>query len=253
MPFKVFITYSHKDRGAKDKLIECLNVMVQDNLIEIWHDNEILPGDRWRDTISKNLRSSDILLYLVSTASLASKNCNKELAEALEETSLRIVPIILEACDWQEHRISDFQALPNFGKPITAWEPESDGWQNVVGGIRRVVKDMPTSAQSSPGTKPEESDSAHTAEQFQFANVLLMLGQFSKASDAYSNIIQLDQQNAGAYHNRGLAKDRLGQHEEAITDFNTALNLNPQDSHAYSNRGVAKGRARAIRGSHRGL
>ena len=239
-PLKVFITYSHKDRGAKEKLRECLNVMVQDNLIEIWHDNEILPGDRWRDTISKNLRSSDILLYLVSAASLASKNCNKELAEALEEISPRIIPIIQEACDWLEHQISDFQALPDFGKPVTAWEPESDGWQNVVQGIRKVVKDMLTSAQSPLGTKSKKPNSRNTAEQIQFASVLLMLGQFDKAIDVYSNIIQLDSQNAAAYTGRGVAKGSLERHEEALADFDAALRLNPQHAAAYAGRGIAK-------------
>ena len=44
-PLKVFITYSHKNKAEKDKLIECLAVMIQQDMITIWHDNEILPGD----------------------------------------------------------------------------------------------------------------------------------------------------------------------------------------------------------------
>ena len=240
-PFKVFITYAHKDREAKDKLIECLDVMAQEELIEIWHDNEILPGDRWRDAISNNLQSSDILLYLVSAASLASKNCNKELTDALEKTGLRIVPLILEACDWLGHQISNFQALPDFGKPITAWKPESDGWQNVVQGIRKMIEDMLAPAQSSSGTKPDKPDGEDTAEQFQLANVLFMLDQLDRAVDIYSNIIQLDLQNASAYTNRGIVKIHLRRYEAAIADLDQALTLNPQDTRAYTNRGVAKG------------
>ena len=48
-PLKVFITYAHKNREAKDKLIECLAVIKNEGLISIWHDNEILPGDKWRE------------------------------------------------------------------------------------------------------------------------------------------------------------------------------------------------------------
>ena len=84
-PLKIFITYSHKDKAKKDKLIECLVVMKKQDMITIWNDNEILSGDDWRDDISKNLNDSDILLYLVSAASLASENCNKELGIALKE------------------------------------------------------------------------------------------------------------------------------------------------------------------------
>ena len=43
---KVFITYSHRDKAAKNTLIDRLAVMEQQDLITIWHDNEILPGDR---------------------------------------------------------------------------------------------------------------------------------------------------------------------------------------------------------------
>ena len=45
----------------------------------------MLASDKWNETIYKNLAESDILLYLVSRYSLASKNCNKELAEALQK------------------------------------------------------------------------------------------------------------------------------------------------------------------------
>ena len=33
--------------------------------------------------------------------------------------------IILEHCDWQQHQLSEFQALPDRGKPINEWQPES--------------------------------------------------------------------------------------------------------------------------------
>ena len=96
---RLFITYSHKDIKAKDRLITYLSTMKRKGLIKIWYDNEILPGDTWRDSISKNLAESDMLLYLVSANSLASDNCNRELAEALN-ANIRVVPIILEHCDW---------------------------------------------------------------------------------------------------------------------------------------------------------
>ena len=54
-------------------------------------------------------------------ASLASKNCNKELAKALK-SHIKVIPIILEHCDWQHHQLSDFEVLPLKGKPITKWD-----------------------------------------------------------------------------------------------------------------------------------
>ena len=96
------------------------------------------------------LLTSDILLYLVSAASLASKNCNKEFAEALK-ANIRVIPIILESCDWQNHQLSRFEVLPHKGKPISKWDHESDGWQNVVEGIRKAVDKMQSQMDSPTG------------------------------------------------------------------------------------------------------
>ena len=85
-PLKAFITYAHKNRKAKDKLIQCLKGMQREGLIGIWHDNEIIAGDKWREEIfDTNLPDSDLLLYLVSASSLDSENCNRELGIALEK------------------------------------------------------------------------------------------------------------------------------------------------------------------------
>ena len=197
-PLKVFITYSHKDTAAKNTLIDHLAVMVLQDLITIWHDNEILPGDRWYEDISNNLTDADILLYLVSAPSLASENCNKELGEALD-VKIRVTPIILEDCDWQNHHLGDIEALPDKGKPIKEWQHENKGWQNVVAGLRKVVGEMRANA----------SDSAEkeTLNEwvFQQGNFLMMLRQIDKAVEAYSHVIERNPRHPNTYNNRGIA------------------------------------------------
>ena len=85
-PLKTFITYARENRAAKNKLITYLKGMQREDLISIWHDNEIIAGDKWREEIfTTNLPNSNLLLYLISASSLASENCNRELGIALEE------------------------------------------------------------------------------------------------------------------------------------------------------------------------
>ena len=235
---KVFITYSHTDSAAKDKLITCLAVMKREGLISIWHDNEMLGGDKWRDAIFNNLADSDILLYLVSAKSLESENCNKELAIALDE-KIKVIPIILEACDWENDQLSELQALPDKGKPINdinEWNPESKGWQNVVDGIRKVIKGMQSQTRPSPTITPEEikflSDST-----VQKGNFLMMLKQIDDALKAYSRAIELSPNNTAAFNNRGVAYHGKGKLDLAVKDYNIAIKLNPDDANAYSNRG----------------
>ncbi|MDE0184911.1 MAG: tetratricopeptide repeat protein [Candidatus Poribacteria bacterium] len=234
-PLKAFITYSHKDLEQNIELQTRLAVLADQGKIELWDDNKILPGDEWEEDITENLAESDILLYLTSAASLASKNCNKELAEALN-SKIRVIPIILEHCDWENHQLSRFEVLPHKGKPINKWQPESDGWQNVVTGIRKVVDEMRPQLDSSSGT-PNDHLRAELA--FQQGNVFMMFGGIDKAIDAYSNAIKLNPRDTDAFNNRGVAYQKLGKFDSAIDDYNTAIPLNPYDAVIYSNRGAA--------------
>ena len=239
---KVFITYSHTDSAAKDKLITRLAVMKREGLISIWHDNEILGGDKWRDEIFNNLDDSDILLYLVSAKSLESENCNKELAIALDE-KIKVIPIILEACDWKNDQLSKLQALPDKGKPINdinEWNPESKGWQNVVDGIRKVIKGMQSQKQPSLTITPEEIKILSFS-MLQKGNFLMMLKQIDEALKAYSRVIDLDPNDAAAYNNRGVTYHGKGKLDLAVKDYNIAIKLNPDDANAYSNRGTVYG------------
>ena len=238
-PLKIFITYARKDKAAKNELKTRLAVMEQQGKITIWHDNEILPGDTWREAIFNNLAESDILLYLVSADSLASENCNKELSEATKNTTknITIIPIILEACDWQRHKLSGFQALPDSGKPINEWQPESKGWQSVVEGIRKVVKNIVDSR--GKVTSDQQDAKEHLADLLSMGNFRMMLGQVETAVETYSYAIKLQPNDAEAYYNRGVAYSDKGKLDQAIQDYSKAIELKPNFVVAYYNRGIA--------------
>ena len=258
-PLKGFITYSHKDTEAKDELITRLKGMQREGLISVWHDNEIIAGDKWREEIfATNLPDSDLLLYLVSASSLDSENCNRELGIALEN-NIRPILIILEDCDWKNYQVSnvqavsdegfhlnewesqklgDIQALPAQSKPLNEWNPRSKGWQSVVEGLREAIDKMQSQANPLSDVSKEEilSDSV-----FQQGNMLVVLKQINKAIERYSHAIELNPNHTHAYNNRGIAYGNTGDFDRAIEDFNTAIELNSNYAIAYNSRGTVHG------------
>ena len=237
-PLKGFITYSHENTAQKDELRKRLAVMEQQNELVTWDDGQLTPGDgALQEDILKKVADSDLLLYLVSAASLASKNCNRELAEALKQ-EIRVIPIILEHCDWLHHQLSGFEVLPHKGKSLTKWEDESEGWQNVVDGIRKTVNKMKSKAE----TLSDISESEILAElACQRGNVLLLLGKTGEAIEIYSQAIELNPHHAFAYNNRGIAYDRNHEVNKALEDYGKAIQLKNDYVEAYYNRGTVYG------------
>ena len=56
----------------------------------------------------------------------------------------------------------------------------------------------------------------------------------------YSNVVEIDPQNAEAFYCRGCAKDEAGDFEGALEDYNKALEIDPDLSKAHCCRGQVK-------------
>ncbi len=234
-PLKLFISYAHEDKALKNELLKCLATLKDAGEIDEWYDGKLTPGLEWEKAIDNYLSNADIVLYLASRDSLDSKQCNEELAAALESEK-RVIPIILRPCDWKRKEangvsIADFQALPEGGEAIrsTSWKNEDEAWQDVTEGLHRVVDSIWESA------TPEKE----AKKKLDFANAMIMLGLLDKALKSYTEAIELDQNYAEAYNNRGVAYAEKSEYDRAIKDYNKAIELDPNNAKAYSNRGVA--------------
>ncbi len=146
MTKKVFISYSHKDEIHRESLEEHLAMLKRQDIISVWHDRKIIPGDDWKKLIDENLESADIVIFLVSSSFLGSDYCNdvevKRAMERHEEGSARIIPIIVRSCDWNECEFAKYQAVPTNAKPITTWEDIDIAWLDAIKGLKRYVKEF---------------------------------------------------------------------------------------------------------------
>ena len=66
------------------------------------------------------------------------------------------------------------------------------------------------------------------------------LSRFEEAIEDLDEAIRLDPKNASAWNNRGFAKNELDRHEEAIKAFDEAIRIDPKNASAWNNRGLAK-------------
>ncbi|MDE0712558.1 MAG: toll/interleukin-1 receptor domain-containing protein [Rhodospirillales bacterium] len=157
---KVFISYSHKDEAALDRLHTHLAVLRRDRRIDEWFDREILAGGAIDAEIAERLEASRLFLLLVSPDFLASDYCvEREMDRALERHRsghARVVPIILEPCDWPSTPLRDLKALPRDGKPVSEWTNENHAFVDVVRELRRILdaEGAPSSTERGEATIP---------------------------------------------------------------------------------------------------
>lgn len=49
-----------------------------------------------------------------------------------------VVPVVLENCRWKQTALGALNALPEKGKALNTWNPQSNGWNTVSDGLAQV-------------------------------------------------------------------------------------------------------------------
>lgn len=152
---KVFFSYSHKDEAMRDELEIHLALLKREGKIEAWHDRKIGAGKELSNEIDANLEESDIILLLVSPYFLASYYCyDIEMNRAIEKhrkNEARVIPVILETCDWHNSLFRELLAVPKDGKPISKHPNHHDAFLEVIKAVREAVDEVTKqTAQPSP-------------------------------------------------------------------------------------------------------
>lgn len=145
---KIFISYSHEDAAPCAAFRKALAPLIRLNGVETWFDGMIPVGGVFDDEIARALNDVDVVALLVSVNFFASDYCYLiELQRALERREAEgciIVPVIIDYVEgWQDAPFAKFKALPTDAKPVTAFARESEGWADVIKGIRQLAQGRP--------------------------------------------------------------------------------------------------------------
>ena len=149
-PLKTFIIYAGADEAFKTQLVRHLRPLENNQLLTIWHDGNILPGEDWEKATEKALAGSDIVLALVSAHFFNSASVREEMHSALQRLDAgrtRVVPVIVSPCSWDvDPALRRLQALPLAGaegvRPVTEWNNTDSAWANVVERVNHLAREL---------------------------------------------------------------------------------------------------------------
>lgn len=125
---KIFISYRKRDIKDLQRLVNLLESHSDRNKVSLWYDTNLTPGDNFKNTITEQLKMSDLFLLLVTPNILEPNNyCLRvEYPLALKEKK-RILPIVMQKTDLNKL----YELFPNLPKCITDTQ---------IGGILSKIK-----------------------------------------------------------------------------------------------------------------
>lgn len=142
----VFFSYSHRDEDLRNELEIHLSALKRQGVIKTWHDRRIGAGKGLDKEIDSNLEGSDIILLLVSPYFIASDYCyDVEMKRAMQRHvagQVRVIPVILHPCDWQQTPFGKLRATPTDGKPVSKFPNQHDAFLAVTKDIRAAAEEI---------------------------------------------------------------------------------------------------------------
>jgi len=98
----VFVSYSREDEQWRRWFAEMLKPLVRERRLDVWSDERNVVGYEWRPQLVAAIARSRAALLLVTRTFLASDFIMDHELPALIEHGVRLVPVLVRPCLWQE-------------------------------------------------------------------------------------------------------------------------------------------------------
>ncbi|MBC7911126.1 MAG: toll/interleukin-1 receptor domain-containing protein [Pyrinomonadaceae bacterium] len=154
----VFVSYSHKDKTRKDKLLTHLSVLQKLGRIDLFHDNLIQAGADWEGKIKQSISEAAVAILLITDNFLASDYISRKelpiIRKRQKSGELIVFPIIARECAWDEIKwLQKTNVRPQDARPVWATnrgvndKALRDIAKEVAALIRKLQKAAPSKSQ----------------------------------------------------------------------------------------------------------
>lgn len=151
-----FISYSHEDKALVFPILER---MAQDGY-RIWYDEGIDPGSEWPETIAQHLDNCASFISFISSNSLSSSNCRREINYSLKKNK-PFISVILENVEMSSGM--DMQLSANQSVFKYFFEDEEDFFSKLYEA--KFLKD--SLSERNPAVAVEETEETEKSEEKQ--------------------------------------------------------------------------------------
>lgn len=156
----VFVSYSHRDQRAREQF-DVHAAQLKREGVTFWFDGNIVPGAELDANIRRALRKADIFVALASPDYLHSAYCfEKEYGQALRKAQrgkVHVVVALIKQCQWRHTRMSHYKMLPRDAKPVAEWVPRSNAYEDIIDGLREVIKAVRAARAGVPASTPRRA------------------------------------------------------------------------------------------------
>jgi hypothetical protein len=154
-----FVSYAHVDQAWLERFRQALEPLVSEQVLRLWSDHGLVPGDVWDPELMRRLDEADLILLLVTPAFLASKfGFGREMRRGLARHDAglaRVIPVILEPCDWRNTPFARIQGVPRGMNPVSEAADQGAVLQDVAREIRAAALRAKPSAAVDLSHRPE--------------------------------------------------------------------------------------------------
>jgi tetratricopeptide (TPR) repeat protein len=162
---KIFIIYNHKDKNWKDRLVSHFSVFEKQNILEIRDDQKIKDRDESQEEIEKIINTSTIIILMISADFLKSYFISDKgisrLIKRRSKEGLRIIPVVVNPCSWQETGwLKTIQEKPIPKKPLSESSKQQidKDLTNLVSKVTQLLKQTAIATSPKRKTTPSPDD-----------------------------------------------------------------------------------------------